>query len=116
MKGYGKFTITNLFGAQIIEHYSEDIDATETGVFIPIERNGLELTRNKNVNCYFYICENLYPTSAQWTHYFQLAMPKDVFAKWRDLGYTRPYVGNMKSTNWGYGTVNRIGGKVKRID
>lgn len=95
-----KFKLTNFFDARIIE--DEDLDGrVEKGVFIPLDKNGLVISKNNVVNAYAFVNKTFVASEEGWTHYLQLKARPEFVKKMNDLGYKKmPYLGNIKPASY----------------
>lgn len=113
----GIFKLSNFIGSRAIE-LEDDNGIMEMCLVIPIERNGLVVTSNKNVYCKFFINENRFDKTDKSTHYFRQKSNDSHRAKLSSLGYEMPYLGSMKpskfNSKFSYNPLRNK--KVKNID
>lgn len=91
-----KIKLTNFFDARIIE--DEDLEGhIEKGVFIPLDKNGLVISKHNVVNAYAFVNKAMAASEEGWSHYVQLKMRKELVEKMQSMGYKKmPYLGNIK--------------------
>lgn len=114
----GIFKLSNFIGTRMIE-LDDDNDVLELCLVIPIERNGLIVTKNNNVYCKMFINETQYDKGDSSTHYFRQKSNDNHRKKTSALGYDMPYLGTMKPSrfiNRQFGNKFRFNQKVKNID
>lgn len=95
-----KIQLTNFIGARIVE--SENFEGhMETGVFIPLEQNGLKADSKSNVSAYAFVNKSTVATKETWEYYIQLKMQRNLIDKLKALGFKNtPYIGAMKTSSY----------------
>lgn len=89
-----RIKLTKFLGSRIIDVEDED-GILEKGVFIPLNMNGLHITKKGNVNAYAYVMERVGIAIDGSSHYIRLSVPKDSLISINKLGYDLPYIGEL---------------------
>lgn len=90
-----RLRLTQFLGSRVIDVENDD-GFTEKGVFIPLEINGFNVTAKGNVNAYAFVTERMTASVDGTTHYLKLKTKADALKRMNELGYTTPYIGEMK--------------------
>lgn len=89
-----RLRLMQLLGSRVIDVENAD-GFMEKGVFIPLELNGLSVTKHGNVALYAYVTERMAATRDNSTHYLKLKLNRDSLKKINELGYSLPFIGEM---------------------
>lgn len=90
-----KLKLTNYINARIVEIENDD-GIMEKGVFIPIDINGLYVTKDKSVYSTAFATQKTVMGTHISTHYIRHKMTKEQVEKLKEYGYTPPYIGNLR--------------------
>lgn len=114
-----KFVLTAFQGAQVKDIENENGDL-EKCVCIPLDRNDLREGNTGKVSCYAFIVPTRNANRYGWTNYIKHKVSPTFAAKMKGLGFSIPYLGNAKPSNYVYynNNYNKAveGGKVKAED
>lgn len=90
-----KVKLSNFIDARM--HELEDNDGNmEMCLVIPIEKNALEVDKDKNVYCEMFVNEKTYDSRDGYSYFFKQKTNAKHVAKLDSLGYKTPYLGYMK--------------------
>lgn len=117
--GILKFVLTSFLGARVQDVPDEEGNE-ERCVCIPIDRNGLRIGKTGKVSAYAFVVKTRNANMYGWTHYLKLKCNPNFVKKINELGYSAPYLGNIKPDNYvihkkGY-QESLVGQKVKVSD
>lgn len=99
--GVLRIVLTAFFGARIAEVEDENGNM-EKCVCIPLDRNGLKVTKKHNVSAYAFVNKTINANRFGWTHYLKLKVATKLMQKMKGLGYEIPYIGNIKPASHAY--------------
>ena len=91
--------LSNYIGAKIMP-IENDEGFIEDCLVIPIDKNDLYVSKNKNVYSSLFMTNTYNGNLKGWTHYLRLKMCGDKYRKLLSLGYDVPYLGNGKPSWW----------------
>lgn len=92
------FNLTKFLGSRVVDMENQD-GFMERGVFIPLDMNGLHVTKRGNVNAYAFVSERMGISVDGSSHYLRLKVPQEALKEINKLGYELPYIGCMKPFN-----------------
>jgi hypothetical protein len=99
MKNYlCRLKLSSFLDARVVELDNEDTDVPERGIFIPIDKNELRVTKNNNVVLNLLVYHRNYTGDGN-THHMKPIFSKEYRSKLKELGYEVPYVATMKPTH-----------------
>lgn len=94
-----KLKLSNFIDSRIME--LEDNDGNlEDCLVIPIEKNGLVVSKTNNVYCTAFVNEKTYDTADGYSFYIKQKTNPAHVAKLDSLGYKTPYLGYMKRSTF----------------
>lgn len=94
-----RIKLTNFINSRIIDQDNGD-GHIEKGLFIPLEINGLSKTSMNQVFAFGFVNPKMHDTGDGYEYYIKQMLSKDIMRKQFELGYTPPYLGNMRKTNY----------------
>lgn len=109
-----RLILTKFIDSKIIDVENAD-GVEETGIFIPIDKNGLYKKTNGDIEFSAFVTENIHSANDYRSHYVKLKVPKEQVKKLIDFGYEPPYLGSMKVTHPNFERYNRYYNSNKRV-
>lgn len=94
-----KLVLTSFLGAQVKDVENENGDM-ERCVCIPIDRNGLRVGQTGKVSCYCFVNKTQNANRYGWSHWAKLKGSPAFVNKLKSLGFSLPYIGNLKPSNY----------------
>lgn len=116
--GLCKFKLSNFLNSRVVDLENAD-GVTEKGIFIPIDINGLFLTKRNQVIAWLYMNKKLHDTGDGYSHYMKLKIDSRLSKKLLELGYKTPYIGSCKPSKFAtsyYKTYSQKNNRVERDD
>lgn len=92
------FALTKFLGSRVVEMEDQE-GFMERGIFIPLDMNGLHVTKKGNVNAYAFVSERMGVSVDGSSHYIRLKVPQESLKAIKKLGYELPFIGSMTPMN-----------------
>jgi len=95
---YVTVRLSDIHGSMITS--VEDDDGKDiAGLFIPFKDSGVTVTPKKNVLLVAKM-ETAQVPSSKHTHLLSQIVDRDIFARWRHLGFSQSFIGFARPFNW----------------
>lgn len=94
-----KFVLTAFHGA-CVKDVENEFGDLERCVCIPLDRNDLRVGETGKVSCYAFVVPCRNANRFGWTSYIKHKVSNRFVEKCKDLGFSPPYLGNLRPSNY----------------